>query len=589
MSDSLYVVDHSNEGELDDSPPHFQLSRSATSGRMETTPHVDELIHIASLRSEEFHSSIPGNVRRSRQSVSRRKREALPIAAVLKWAVRLALLSLLGGLTCKQALEFLSEPLSSTVVRRQARFPRLTLCPGGELKDTFLMRDKLKELANGSLTIIEFYNQTSLHMLKSHNSINNLMLKHGKNVVSSIPGEGPLGAWKSRFYLPVDSISKKFAPMRCITFHPSARLHTLGANIVSLTLQLRVAPLFTGRSDVSYRLYVHGEDEPNVGDLTPPAELGLSVPTTTLRELRKSEGASLRVTARLRRLANLRRRPCRPEPGYSLTQCLKECLWRRLAAHIGCRLPHMVAADAYLPEIRGPVDHLPLCTKFVGREKWRMVFCHRPSDESCLKESFGWSTPIVKLPGSLVMASPEKLRARKFASPSTRNETRRSSQLRSPFPEKCHSPPKSTHHVPFEVMSDLKGCDCQPACHQAVYYLQEDATGSNVYTSGSVGTCETLLALRVDLAADRMEESGTFTLLTLLANLGGLVGLITGFSLFTVSNIAEALIHRTAHERRYHHEVEAADSTSKNRVQFVGQWSWQPRKIAGIPPVGGLR
>ena len=592
MLESLDAFDYSTSRGFEENRHHNRLARSVMPGGIKTAPSGEELIHVASRQPAESNVRVPGSAGASKPSVGRRERGTVTVGAVLKWTVRLGLLGLMVVLTYQQAHDYLSEPLSSTVVRRQARFPRLTLCPGGELRDTILMRDKLLELANGSLSIVEFYNQTSLHMMNSHNSVNNLMLKHGKKIVSTIPVDGPLGVWKSRFYLPIDAISKKASPMRCITFHPSEHLHALGANVVNLVLQLRIAPLFTSRSGISYRLFVHGDDEPNVGDLTAPSELGVSVPTTTSRELRKSEGASLRVTARLRRLASVRRRPCRSEPGYSLTRCLKECLWRRLADHIGCRLPHMVAADVYLPEIRGPLDHLPFCTKFVGRERWRMVFCRRVSDEVCLKESFFWSTPKVEVSSALRAPMSAKHRSpKKLSAPLTNNnQTHQGIRLPFPFPQKCHSPPRSLHLVPFELMSDLQGCNCLPACHQAKYYLQEDVTGSNRYGSDIVGICETILALRVDLAADLLEESGAFTLPTLLANIGGLVGLITGFSLFTVANFAEALIHTVAFKGQANRRPKVGQHLTKNsegghRVQFVGQWNWQPREFTELPSV----
>ncbi|KAF0293348.1 hypothetical protein FJT64_000925 [Amphibalanus amphitrite] len=161
----------------------------------------------------------------------RRPRAVPLVRSLLRWTARAAGLLVLLTLAGQQLLEFRAQPVSSTVVRKKAPFPRLTVCPAASLTDYSLLLEQQQQLVNDSISLLDYYNLTTPEMV----------------------GEA--------------------------------------AGVI---------------------------------------------------------------------LANVDRRPCRSEPGYSLTQCLKECLWRRLAAHIGCRLPHMVAADAYLPDIRGPVDHLPI-------------------------------------------------------------------------------------------------------------------------------------------------------------------------------------------------------------------------------------
>ncbi|KAF0293347.1 hypothetical protein FJT64_000924 [Amphibalanus amphitrite] len=184
----------------------------------------------------------------------RRPRAVPLVRSLLRWTARAAGLLVLLTLAGQQLLEFRAQPVSSTVVRKKAPFPRLTVCPAASLTDYSLLLERQQQLVNDSISLLDYYNLTTPEMVGVYPGLM-LFADH----LALIPKESDLG------------------------------------------------------------------------------------------------------------LANVNRRPCRSEPGYSLTQCLKECLWRRLAAHIGCRLPHMVAADAYLPEIRGPVDHLPMCKRPVQK------------------------------------------------------------------------------------------------------------------------------------------------------------------------------------------------------------------------------
>ena len=153
-----------------------------------------------------------------------------------------------------------------------------------------------------------------------------------------------------------------WTPTNSLTRHSSQApiLHDFAANQLDAYISVYVSSIFTNPLKISYYLYVHGPETPSVSDLD-FRQREVSAPRTPWLNLRPGGEVSYRVTAQLRSLANVRRRPCRSEPGYSRAQCLKECLWLRLAAHIGCRLPHMVWAEVFLPETRGPLDHLPPC------------------------------------------------------------------------------------------------------------------------------------------------------------------------------------------------------------------------------------
>ncbi|KAF0301472.1 hypothetical protein FJT64_003096 [Amphibalanus amphitrite] len=245
-------------------------------------------------------------------------------------AARLGLLLVLAALVWQQWAQYRAQPVSSSSRRRLAPFPRLTLCPGMHLKDLAALRALRLRLENGTLTVAEFYNRTTLQLTSSEH--NRLTILGRRPITERVGGRGQLGLWRQRFYF-VHQDGGAW-PARCYTFEPSEYLQRRSVNEVELLLFLGVAPLFTDHRGIAYRLYVHGAEEAN-------------------------GAASHRVAAHMRRLADVRRRPCRSEPGYSLTQCLKECQWRRLAGHIGCRLPHMVSAGVFLPDTRGPLDHLP--------------------------------------------------------------------------------------------------------------------------------------------------------------------------------------------------------------------------------------
>ncbi|KAF0289687.1 hypothetical protein FJT64_012128 [Amphibalanus amphitrite] len=154
---------------------------------------------------------------------------------------------------------------------------------------------------------------------------------------------------------------------------------------INLEILLKVPPIFSSET-LAYRLYVHDTEEPNIGELL-PNELG-RVQQTVSVDMLVQKNLSMRLTARLFNSANVWRRPCREEPGYSAIQCLKECLWHRLAANISCRLPHMVGAGVYLPDMSGPLDHLPLCTRpvqmYYSKNKYKLRFCESINKEQCI-------------------------------------------------------------------------------------------------------------------------------------------------------------------------------------------------------------
>ncbi|XP_037072058.1 LOW QUALITY PROTEIN: uncharacterized protein LOC119093241 [Pollicipes pollicipes] len=272
---------------------------------------------------------------------------------------RTTLLLLLLALVWAQVLEYRAEPVSPTTVRTVAPFPRLTLCPGHRLEEDLII-DLYHQLINGSLSVVEFYNRTTLEILPT--GYDQLQIIRGHRGISTVPLPGPLGVWRQRFFLHLGR--RRWQPMRCLTFEPSAALHRSCHSPLSVRLLLHVPVLFTSKaSQVAYRLYVH---------------------------------------------------------------------------------------------VRRPAAH---------------------------------------------------------------------------------------QYVPSSLAEDLRGRDCPSACRGVAYNLnQESLTGGCDDHGSTVSPCFTEAFLTLDLAADEVQEAVAFTQSTLLADIGGFLGLVTGFSLLALADMAEALV-----------------------------------------------
>ena len=467
-------------------------------------------------------------------------RPDVSLAVLLRWLLRAGAVLLLLVLLWLQVLEYRAQPISTVIVQRQAPFPRLTLCPGASQRDYRLLRDRHLQLLNGSISVAEFYNLTTL------------VIPHGRGEMkvqdatpdnNFFPGSGAYGTWRQRFYMTNDFPSGH-RPIRCTTFEPSAYLHELAANQLDVRITLTVSSTFTHAINIAYYLYVHGPEVPNVGDLN-ARQLGVSAPRTPFLNLRPGGEDNYRVAAQLRRLVNVRRRPCRSEPGYSKAQCLKECLWRRLAAHMGCRLPHMVLAGAFLPETQGPLDHLPPCRLLAQIDGPRdATYCHRFQDhreylsQQCpnwLQFTYSWSD----------------------VDPSADEDTSNTNSS-DPQATSGRCPPdvgelpmaEADQLVPQELLEDQRGCECPPACHQVVYIIHDTRS-----PTGEDFICRTNVHLQVHLLTDQIEEALSFTPSTLVANLGGFLGLVTGYSLFTLMEFMETLVGMMSSRRQAHPTV----------------------------------
>ena len=84
-------------------------------------------------------------------------RAATVAHGLLRCSARAVGLLLLLLLTWQQVTEYRAQPVTSTVVRRRAPFPRLTICPAARLNYYGLLLDRQQRLVNGSLSIVDYY------------------------------------------------------------------------------------------------------------------------------------------------------------------------------------------------------------------------------------------------------------------------------------------------------------------------------------------------------------------------------------------------------------------------------------------------
>ncbi|MEM8648759.1 MAG: hypothetical protein AAGF86_20795, partial [Pseudomonadota bacterium] len=243
-----------------------------------------------------------------------------PRRRVLRWLARAALLLLLLLLVQQQALDYMAEPVSTAVVRGQAPFPALTLCPGAASSPLKLLIPRLRQLATGLINVSQLYDETTLDMIHSE-TLNQLAIAgdglteslHGREYTNYVNdgADGPLGVWSEHYHA---TLRQVVSATRCTTFTAGAETMARQGATISAQLFLTVSDDFTQTTDVNlrwnpvaYRLFVHAPgEEPNVGDLV---RVGTSVPpTTTFREIRPGHVHGFRVRARMQRLVSLRRR-----------------------------------------------------------------------------------------------------------------------------------------------------------------------------------------------------------------------------------------------------------------------------------------
>ena len=129
-------------------------------------------------------------------------RPNVSVAMVLRWVLRVGAVLLLLVLLWKQVLEYRAQPVSTVIVRRQAPFPRLTLCPAASQRDYRLLRDRHLQLLNGSISVQDFYNLTTLVIPDGSGTMGVLDAIPDHNF---FPGSGAYGTWRNRFYLTMDT------------------------------------------------------------------------------------------------------------------------------------------------------------------------------------------------------------------------------------------------------------------------------------------------------------------------------------------------------------------------------------------------
>ena len=480
----------------------------------------------------------------------------------LRYLVRLALLAGLFGLLWQQVWVFRSEPLRTAASRRRAPFPRLTICPAKPLEHSYML-PFLNRLKNGSISITEFYEAVTTKLRGEAGGV----FYRDKHTYFSDDEEG-LGVWRETFFYRMTHKSH-LGHTRCMTFLPSASFNAHGSKDHPIEINLVEVPLFRSfnlGTDGSYSLYVHGEDMPNVGDLPEWATFTENVVLFAGRK------AHYVISARRTERVSVRRRPCSSLPGYSVGQCLKECLWQRLVQPVGCRLPHMVGLGVVLPKIGGFMDHLPFCSRLL-KDVVGPLYAFKTYNlkTACIKDNvrFNISMILEDFQRLLIDETPfesnvlqRTSRIRKKPLPSRGTVGRLAAVPPPPLPPSTPPPPSlptpsppatrpsapqapAIPQLPVDVFMHLpKGvsnidssdCHCPLACKESSYVITEKTT----YDSGmNLNSCSISFSLTFDFTEEIVLETLVVSLTDLLANIGGFMGLFTGVSLYTFAEYAQ--------------------------------------------------
>ena len=499
--------------------------------------------------------------------------------------MQVVLLVTLFTLLVQQIQQYGSEPLLTATSRRRGRHPRLTICPSSTAS-LQLMLSPLQRLANRSINITDFYDIATISLLGKAGTIG---YRSKGTDFSAVNGPG---TWKEKYYWRYNAhIRNNLGYTRCITFEANESLNKAGSRRHPITIDIMGSPVlnaipsdgYTGFAP--YRLFVHGEEVPNVEDLPEWA------PFTESVSLRSGGLVHYSITARRMERVSVRRRPCSSRPGYSKAQCLKECRWRRLAEHTGCRLPHMVGAETFLPEIAGFLDHLPLCSMLpvvetmplrvlkrsiitsrcmkINRrynftklyKEYALYISQKPGSTSSpevgqLKLGRHVQPAISVTPDQVTSLPSEKLLLASAPASKPPTEMGPLPPLLPPLfplpapPPPLFPPPQPREFLPvptaaFVFLSNSAfelnetDCRCPDACHETSYALTEKKATSN----SGFNKCGVFSTLTFDYTEEVVAESLATTFPDFIAVIGGNIGLFTGFSLFTLAEVLGRVLH----------------------------------------------
>ena len=470
----------------------------------------------------------------------------------LRYLVRLTLLAVLIGLVWRQVWVYHSEPIRTTSSRMRAPFPRLTICPELPAPNAYLLPSLIR-LANGSISTTEFYETVTTKLRSKAGDV----LYRGRHSYFS-DEHGP-GLWRERYYFrrrPMLTILLGYT--RCITFFPSESLNTHGNPDNPIRVSVHEAPLFKARKRASYRLYVHGDDVPSVGDLPEWAPFTESVP------LYSGRSGHFVITARRTERVSVRRRPCSSRPGYSKAQCLKECQWRRLVALANCRLPHMVGDEVFLPKMEGFMDHLPPCSRLLKVEEHFLAVAESLEVPECIKKNQHLNiSSLFQDYYRYFEESPFKLDQPEHSSdlrrkPDVPMQAGRHNFTSIPpratslprLPRAIPAPPTAQKNVPLPANAFVNlpngayniypsSCRCPLACRETTYIVTQKIANDH----GVVwNPCVAFLSLTFDFTEEVVSETLTILLTDLLASIGGFMGLFAGVSLYTGAEYIECFV-----------------------------------------------
>lgn len=430
----------------------------------------------------------------------------IPWGSVLFYSLRIVLLGFLSVIVCWQYEEYTKEPVRTTMKRESAAFPNLTLCPYSHAKEAYFGR-LLKKFAEGNIDLTELSNQTTMHLKEDIGTMTftrfGIPEDHRFPFYRDVSG---LGQWKEKFYWTISgSDSRAYHTIRCLTFFPN---YTDTESKRDLVLTLPISPLFTEDRDgarASYKVYVHGTDVPIMDDL-------YKQETTQYALMYAGEHAYYRINSRSRKLEDLFRQPCVQSARYSKAQCEKECRWRKIAEYTQCRMPHMVHADTFLPEMAGPLDgEREMCRKTIEFERG----IRRTGDvPNITKDCSGRDI----LPNKESLGCEDCIHVVTF-----------------------EPPENSTISLSLAAFQDIHShdCYCNVSCDHSTFTVTK--LGGKIRIKE---TCNAVVTLKFDFTTEKSEESLVFSWDYILGNFGGMLSLVTGYSLFALTDFLASVMRK---------------------------------------------
>ena len=237
------------------------------------------------------------------------------------------------GLATLEWFKFRAEPTFTTVELESVDLPAFTVCPG-TLSNRSMTRRAYSTYAGrlwNNVNRTRYQNVTFRQMYLEHTlPIGKMLGRTIKDVNSSqhqdVVYRTRRGHWSRTFV----------SSGACYTFRPRGRQDATSAPFIGPTIRLHTSPEFTQKvSNFTYTIRFHGAEIPYKDFRFFP---GKDIPRAVVRS---GEAIQINVKVNRYRSPNLRRKPCNDTPGYTVSECLSLCWYRRETTRLGCAMPWM--------------------------------------------------------------------------------------------------------------------------------------------------------------------------------------------------------------------------------------------------------